>query len=50
VLLWKEEGPLFISPEQVLDRTLNQRAIYGARAYAIGVECLAAATVVTRAG
>lgn len=50
ILLWKEEGDLFISPEQVLDRTLNQRAIYGARAYALGVECLAAATVVTRAG
>jgi hypothetical protein len=49
ILLWKEEGPLFISPEQVLDRTTNQRQIFGARAYAIGVECLAAATVVTRA-
>lgn len=48
VLLWKEEGDLFISPEQVLDRTLNQRQIFGARAYALGVECLAAATVVTR--
>lgn len=50
VLLWREEGDLFISPEQVLDRTLNQRQIYGARAYALGIECLAAATVVTRAG
>lgn len=49
VLLWKEEGDLFISPEQVLDRTLNQRQIFGARAYALGIECLAAATVVTRA-
>lgn len=50
VLLWKEEGDLFISPEQVLDRSLNQRQIFGARAYALGIECLAAATVVTRAG
>lgn len=49
VMLWKEPGDLFISPEQVLDRTLNQRQIFGARAYAIGIECVAAATVVTRA-
>lgn len=49
VLLWKEEGDLFVSPQEVLDRTLNQRQVFGARAYALGIECLAAATVVTRA-
>lgn len=48
VLLWREEGDLFVSPKEVLDRTLNQRQVFGAKAYALGVECLAAATLVTR--
>lgn len=50
ILLWEEDDDLFIPGDVVLDRTLNQRSIYGAHAFALGVECLAAATVVTRAG
>jgi hypothetical protein len=48
ILIWREEGPLFFSPPEVLDRTTNQRGIYAARAYMIGVECDVAAVTVTR--
>ena len=43
ILLWREEGPLFFSPPEVLDRTTNQRGIYAARAYMLGIECDVAA-------
>lgn len=48
ILIWREEGPLQFSPPEVLDRTTNQRGIYAARAYMIGVECDVAAVTVTR--
>lgn len=50
ILLWEEPGELYVPGDVVLNRSTNQRGIYGAKAYALGVECLAAATVVTRAG
>lgn len=50
VFIWREDE-LFVSPpRQMIDKTNNQRAVYAIRAYAISVECLAAATLVTRAG
>lgn len=48
ILIWREEGPLRVSPPEVLDRTTNQRGLYAARAYMIGVECDVAAVTVTR--
>lgn len=51
VLVWREdEKDIFVSPpNQVLDKTTNQRGVLAVRAYAIGVECLVAGTVTTRA-
>lgn len=50
VFLWREPEVFISPPRQMIDKTTNQRAVYAIRAYAIGVECLAAATLVTRAG
>jgi hypothetical protein len=47
VIIWRND--LFVSPpDQLLDRTLNQRGLYAIRTYAIAVECGAASTLVTR--
>lgn len=49
VMVWREETPFVSPPNQVLDKTTNQRGVLAVRAYAIGVECLVAGTVTTRA-
>lgn len=49
VHLWQEPEVFVSPPNQVLDRTTNQRGIFALRAYALAVECLAAATLTTRA-
>jgi hypothetical protein len=50
IFLWRESEPFVMSPSDSLNRTNNQRTIIVGRAYAIGVECLTAATLVTLAG
>lgn len=47
VLLWQESEVFVSPPDQVLDRATNQRGVFASRAYAIGIECLAAAVVTT---
>lgn len=47
ILLWRDPEVFVSPPDQVLDRTLNQRGVFALRTYAIGVECLAAAVVTT---
>lgn len=49
LLVWREEEVFVSPPNQVLDKTTNQRGVLAIRAYAIGVECLVAGTVTTRA-
>jgi hypothetical protein len=50
IFLWREPDVFVQSPADSLNRSVNQRTIIVGRAYAIGVECLTAATLVTRAG
>jgi hypothetical protein len=56
VFLWREPEVFVSPPEQMLVSNgagsggTNQRVMYASRAWAIGVECFAAATVVTRGG
>jgi hypothetical protein len=56
VFLWREPTVFVSPPEQMLisgaagGGGTNQRVMYASRAWAIGVECFAAATVVTRDG
>lgn len=49
VHLWREAETFVSPPNQVLDKVTNQRGVFAQRAYALGVECFAAATLVTRA-
>jgi hypothetical protein len=51
VLLWRSPD-VWVTPGEPaqINTATNQRAVYAGRAYAIAVECLAAATLVTRAG
>lgn len=49
VHLWREAETFVSPPNQVLNRATNQRGIFAQRAYALAVECFAAATLVTRA-
>ncbi|HEU5111009.1 MAG TPA: hypothetical protein VFT95_20910 [Micromonosporaceae bacterium] len=49
VLVWREDEVFVSPPNQIIDKATNQRGMLAVRAYAIGVECLTAATVVTRA-
>ncbi len=49
VLVWRSPE-VFVTPgDQILNRTDNQRAIHAMRTYAVAVECVVAATQVTRA-
>ncbi len=56
VFLWREPTVFVSPPEQMLisgaagSGGTNQRIMYASRAWAIGVECFAAGTVVTRGG
>jgi hypothetical protein len=50
IFLWKEPEPFVMSPPDSLNRTNNQRTIIVGQAYAMGIECLTAATLVTKAG
>lgn len=50
IFLWREAQPFVMSPPDSLNRTTNQRTIIVGQAYAMGIECLTAATLVTRAG
>ena len=51
VFVWRVPGDqIMVSPpDQVLDKTTNQRGMIADRPYAIGVDCFAAAIKVTRA-
>jgi hypothetical protein len=49
VLVWRQEEIFVSPPNQVLDKTTNQRGVLAMRAYAIGVECFVAGAVTTRA-
>lgn len=49
IFLWRESKPWVMSPPDSLNRTTNQRTIIVGQAYAMGVECLTAATAVTLA-
>jgi hypothetical protein len=55
VFVWRDPQIAVSPPDQMLitgtgSGGTNQRVMYASRAYAIGVECLAATTLVTRAG
>lgn len=55
VFIWRDPDAFVSPPEQMLITGTgaggtNQRVMIASRAYAIGVECLAAATLVTRGG
>lgn len=49
VHLWQEKEVFVSPPNQVLNKATNQRGIFALRGYALAVECLAAATLTTRA-
>jgi hypothetical protein len=49
VIVWRSSDIAVSPPDQLLDRTSNQRGLYAFRNYMIGVECLAACIKVTRA-
>lgn len=49
VIVWRSPDIAVSPPDQLLDRTSNQRGIYAFRNYMIGVECFAATIKVTRA-
>jgi hypothetical protein len=47
VIIWRDD--VWVSPpDQLIDKTTNQRGLYAVRTYAIAVECGAASTLVTR--
>lgn len=48
VHLWQQAEVFVSPPNQILNRATNQRGIFALRAYALAVECFAAATLVTR--
>lgn len=50
VYIWRAETPEVSPPDQILDKTTNQRGMIAIRPYAVGVECFAAAVKFTRAG
>jgi hypothetical protein len=55
VFLWRDPAPAVSPPQQMLitgtgGGGTNQRVMYASRAWAIGVECFAATTEVTRGG
>jgi hypothetical protein len=50
VHIWRAAEPMVSEPDQILDKTLNQRGMIAIRPYAVGVECFAAAVKFTRAG
>lgn len=48
VIIWRD-GDVFVSPpDQLINRTTNQRGLFAVRTYAIAVECGAAMVEVTR--
>jgi hypothetical protein len=49
VYVWRAAEPIVSDPDQILDKTTNQRGMIAIRPYAIGVECFAAAVKFTRA-
>lgn len=49
VLVWRDSEVFVSPPDRILDKTTNQRGMMASRAYALGVECFAAAVKFTRA-
>lgn len=49
VFVWRAEVPEVSAPDQILDKTTNQRGMIAIRPYALGIDCFAAAVKFTRA-
>jgi hypothetical protein len=49
VIVWRSPDVWVSPPDQLIDRTTNQRGLYAFRNYMIGVECFVATIKVTRA-
>jgi hypothetical protein len=49
VIVWRDPKIWVSPPDQLLDKTTNQRGLYAFRNYMIGVECFVATIKVTRA-
>jgi hypothetical protein len=49
LVIWRDPEIFVSDPDQLLNRTTNQRGLYATRTYVITVECVAAVTNTTRA-